>query len=206
MLALILASISAHTPPLVAGRQVERLDRGLIAIPAAGGGNHVSWRLLATDVRGARFTLYRDGKAIARIAGDQATSYLDPTGTATSRYALAAHNSGATAWTNGYLPIPLDKPADGRTPDGETYGYTANDASVGDLDGDGRYELIVKWYPTIAKDNAFPAIPAAPCSTPIRSMAGSCGGSISAPTSARGRTIPSSWSTISTATAGPRSR
>lgn len=154
--ALIIASaIPAQAAPIVAGRQVERLDRGLVAVPAAGGGNHVSWRLLATDKKGAGFTLYRDGKAIAKIAGNQATSYLDPSGTPASRYALAARDAGAAVWANGYLPIPLDKPADGRTPDGEVYSYTANDASVGDLDGDGRYELIVKWYPTIAKDNAF---------------------------------------------------
>lgn len=154
--ALIIASaIPAQAAPIVAGRQVERLDRGLVAVPAAGGGNHVSWRLLATDKKGAGFTLYRDGKAIAKIAGDQSTSYLDPSGTAASRYALAARDAGAAVWANGYLPIPLDKPADGHTPDGETYAYTANDASVGDLDGDGRYELVVKWYPSIAKDNAF---------------------------------------------------
>ncbi len=154
--ALIIASaIPAQAAPVVAGRQVERLDRGLVAVPATGGGNHVSWRLLATDAKGARFTLYRDGKQIAKIAGNAATSYLDKTGTATSHYALAARDTGATVWANGYLAIPLDKPADRRTADGETYAYTANDASVGDLDGDGRYELIVKWYPTIAKDNAF---------------------------------------------------
>ena len=152
---IIAAAIQAQAAPVVAGRQVERLDRGLVAVPAAGGGNHVSWRLLATDSKGARFTLYRDGKPIARIGGNQATSYLDKAGTATSHYALAARGAGATVWADGYLAIPLDKPADGRTFDGETYGYTANDASVGDLDGDGRYELIVKWYPTIAKDNAF---------------------------------------------------
>jgi rhamnogalacturonan endolyase len=63
--------------------------------------------------------------------------------------------AAVTAWTGGYLPIPLDKPADRTTPEGETYSYAANDASAGDLDGDGRYELIVKWYPSIAKDNAF---------------------------------------------------
>lgn len=152
---IIAAAIQAQAAPVVAGRQVERLDRGLVAVPAAGGGNHVAWRLLATDSKGARFTLYRDGKPIARIGGNQATSYLDKAGTATSHYALAARGAGATVWADGYLAIPLDKPADGRTFDGETYGYTANDASVGDLDGDGRYELIVKWYPTIAKDNAF---------------------------------------------------
>lgn len=154
--ALIIASaIPAQAAPVVAGRQVERLDRGLVAVPAAGGGNHVSWRLLATDGKRARFTLYRDGKAMAKIAGNGATSYLDKTGTATSHYALAARDTGTSAWANGYRSVPLDKPADGRTPDGETYSYTANDASVGDLDGDGRYELIVKWYPSIAKDNAF---------------------------------------------------
>ncbi|MDP5277329.1 rhamnogalacturonan lyase [Sphingomonas sp. DG1-23] len=154
--ALIIASaIPAPAAPAVAGRQIERLDRGLVAVPAAGGGNQVSWRLLATDARSARFTLYRDGKPIARVGGSQATSFLDRAGTVTSRYSLAAKGAGALAWANGYLAIPLDKPAEGRTGDGETYGYTANDASVGDLDGDGRYELIVKWYPTIAKDNAF---------------------------------------------------
>ncbi|MDV3459366.1 rhamnogalacturonan lyase [Sphingomonas sp. HF-S4] len=154
--ALIIASaIPAQAVPIVTGRQVERLDRALVAVPAVGGGNHVSWRLLGTDRKGARFTLYRDGKPIAKIAGNQATSFLDKSGTATSRYALSARGAGVAAWANGYLPIPLDKPAGGRTPDGEEYSYTANDASVGDLDGDGRYELIVKWYPTIAKDNAF---------------------------------------------------
>lgn len=156
LVALIIASaIPTQAAPIVAGRQVERLDRALVAVPAAGGGNHVSWRLLATDRKGASFTLYRDGKPIAKIAGKQATSFLDKSGTATSHYALAAGDTGTAVWTNGYLPIPLDKPADGRTADGETYSYSANDASVGDLDGDGRYELIVKWYPSIAKDNAF---------------------------------------------------
>nr|WP_294810475.1 rhamnogalacturonan lyase [uncultured Sphingomonas sp.] len=154
--ALIIASaVPGQAAPIVAGRQVERLDRALVAVPAGGGGNHVSWRLLATDAKGARFTLYRDGKVIAKIAGNQATSFLDRDGTPASHYALAARDAGATVWANGYLPIPLDKPADGRTPDGEAYSYSANDASVGDLDGDGRYELIVKWYPSIAKDNAF---------------------------------------------------
>lgn len=157
---LIAAAISAPAPaPAIAGRQVEKLDRGLVAVPAAGGGNHVSWRLLGTDAKDTGFTLYRDGKPIARIDGSGATSFLDTAGTATSRYALAVGKGrpgkAVTAWAGGYLPIPLDKPADREAPDGETYSYTANDASAGDLDGDGRYELIVKWYPTIAKDNAF---------------------------------------------------
>ena len=54
----------------------------------------------------------------------------------------------------GYLSIPLTPPPGGTEPDGETYTYTANDVSVGDLDGDGRYELILKWDPTNSHDNS----------------------------------------------------
>jgi rhamnogalacturonan endolyase len=151
----------AAAPPLVGGRQVERLDRALVALPANDRqGNHVSWRLLATDRPGTRFTLWRDGRAIARIGDKDATSVHDREGTATSRYALTEGSArpkgtGMTPWKNGYLAVPLDRPVDRTTPDGERYSYSANDVSVGDLDGDGRYELVVKWYPSIAKDNAF---------------------------------------------------
>ena len=52
-----------------------------------------------------------------------------------------------------YLSVPIDKPADGVLPDGTTYDYSANDCSVGDLNGDGQYEIIVKWMPSNAADN-----------------------------------------------------
>lgn len=155
----LLAALALTLPALPAAaqgaRQIERLDRGLIAIPAEGGGNHVSWRLLATDPKAVFFTLYRDGKVIARLNAKAATSVLDREGTPTSRYSLTLGGAAVTPWSRGYLPIHLDKPGDRKTPDGESYSYSANDASVGDLDGDGRYEVIVKWYPSIAKDNAF---------------------------------------------------
>src|SRR5690606_13149681 len=53
-----------------------------------------------------------------------------------------------------YLRIPLNVPAGGTTPDGVAYTYSPNDCSVGDLDGDGEYEIIVKWDPSNAKDNS----------------------------------------------------
>lgn len=157
--AALAAPLAAQTPERPGGRQVERLDRALVAVPAADSGVAVTWRLLGTDAKTIRFTLYRDGKAIARIGAGQPTSFHDKDGTPAARYALAVDGGAAGAavrvWTQGYLPIPLDPPADRTTPEGERYGYTANDVSVGDLDGDGRYELIVKWYPSVAKDNAF---------------------------------------------------
>nr|WP_280949465.1 family 16 glycoside hydrolase [Halalkalibacter urbisdiaboli] len=36
--------------------------------------------------------------------------------------------------------------------------YFANDASVGDLDGDGEYEIVLKWEPNNAKDNSQPGM------------------------------------------------
>ncbi len=56
--------------------------------------------------------------------------------------------------TQQYLSIPLQVPAGGTTPDGVSYTYSANDCSVGDLDGDGQYEIIVKWDPSNSKDNS----------------------------------------------------
>jgi rhamnogalacturonan endolyase len=81
----------------------------------------------------------------------------------------------------GYLPIPIQKPEGGKVPvmqrlqprgdqnrqrergrrggfggwrDDGSYTYSANDASVGDVDGDGQYEIFLKWEPSNAHDNA----------------------------------------------------
>ena len=50
----------------------------------------------------------------------------------------------AATWAQPYLRVPLKKPADGVTPDGQAYSYAVNDGSAADLDGDGQYELLVK--------------------------------------------------------------
>lgn len=141
----------------------ERLDRGVVAVPASGGtGILVSWRDLSTDPAGTTFILYREGVPVTP-APISATNFLDAAGTSRSRYTVAAVASGQASVQSpeglmaaaGYLNIPLDRPPPRTAPDGTAYGYEANDVSAGDLDGDGRYELIVKWYPSIAKDNAF---------------------------------------------------
>lgn len=53
-----------------------------------------------------------------------------------------------------FLNIPLQVPPGGTTPDGTNYTYSPNDCSIGDLDGDGEYEIIVKWDPSNSKDNS----------------------------------------------------
>ncbi|MDV6332980.1 rhamnogalacturonan lyase [Asticcacaulis sp. 201] len=147
----------AETP----ARHLEKLDRGTVAVKGADG-VLVSWRILADDADGTAFNLYRDGKKVngKPIAG--VSNYLDRTGTPASTYTVRTIVKGkestpspvAKVWADGYLSIPLDIPTGGVTPDGAPYTYTANDATVGDLDGDGRYEIILKWEPTNAHDNS----------------------------------------------------
>src|SRR5690606_7911871 len=60
----------------------------------------------------------------------------------------------ANAPVRQYLNVPLQIPTGGVTPNGEPYSYSAGDASVGDLDGDGQYEIVLKWDPSNQKDNS----------------------------------------------------
>jgi len=151
----------AATPASITAERIaaETLDRGAVAVPAKDGGILISWRLLASDPKNARFRVLRDGKPLRVTKPGEATTFVDTSGTATSRYAVERIGDrtgpkNAMVWDKGYLSIPLEPPADGVTPAGEAYSYTANDASVGDLDGDGQYEILLKWDPTNSHDNA----------------------------------------------------
>lgn len=146
---------------VTAPKQMERLDRGLVAVRTSADQVFLSWRLLGTDPAGTAFNLYRDGVKINATPITGATNYIDSTATGTN-YAVKVVLNGveqhagrtASVWAQQYLDIPLQKPADGITPAGNAYSYEANDCSVGDLDGDGEYEIILKWDPTNAQDNS----------------------------------------------------
>ncbi|WP_165763752.1 rhamnogalacturonan lyase [Halalkalibacter urbisdiaboli] len=145
--------------------QLEYLDRGLIAIGTSEG-VFLSWRLLANEVTGhsekglvgRHFHVYRNDTLIATV--NDSTNYQDREGSAVSEYYVCAVLNGhevdkssiVKPWENAYYDLPLQKPADGVTPTGETYTYSANDMSVGDIDGDGQYEFFVKWDPSNSKD------------------------------------------------------
>nr|WP_307416998.1 rhamnogalacturonan lyase [Paenibacillus sp. W2I17] len=140
---------------------MEYLDRGVVAVKT-GTGVFVSWRLLGTEGSNVSFNVYRDGTKVNATPITNSTNLQDASGTSSSKYTVRAVVSGteqaasaaASVWGNNYLSVPLSVPASGTTPDGVAYTYSANDASAGDLDGDGEYELIVKWDPSNSKDNS----------------------------------------------------
>lgn len=135
---------------------VEYLDRGIIAINT-GSGMLVSWRFNADDPDDAVFRLYRDNTVIYTSESGMATSFLDKGGSSTSKYKVETLSGGSVISSEAcsmisdrsYFNIPLDIPKGG-----SDYSYTAGDCSCGDVDGDGQYELFVKWDPTNAKDNS----------------------------------------------------
>ncbi len=146
--------------------QLEHLNRGLIAIKTEQG-IFLGWRLLREEatgyskngLTGSDFAVYRDGVRIAEVM--DSTNYLDPDGMEQSSYQVAVIGKEAQtmcapvkAFASGknYIDIPIQQPEDGVTPAGEHFAYHANDMSVGDVDGDGEYEYIVKWDPENARD------------------------------------------------------
>lgn len=142
-------------------RQMERIGRGLVAMKADAG-VYVGWRLLGTEPEDIGFHLYRDGVRVNSEPITTSTNYMDTEGQPDSKYTVRAVVGGVEqppsetvgVWDTNYTTIPLQKPEGGISPDGVAYTYSANDASVGDVDGDGEYEIILKWDPSNSHDNA----------------------------------------------------
>ncbi|MFE3600201.1 rhamnogalacturonan lyase [Streptomyces sp. NPDC059142] len=139
----------------LAAARMERLDRGLVSVHT-GNDNLVSWRWLATDADNVTFNLYR-GTLKVNTEPITTTNYLHKDAPNSADYTVRAVVNGteqaaspsATQFRPGYLDVPISVP-----PGGSDYTYEANDASVGDLDGDGDLDIVLKWQPTNAKDNS----------------------------------------------------
>ncbi len=143
-----------------AQRNMEKLNRGIVAVRGSSSEVLVSWRILGDEyAEGATYNLYRNSTLIA--SGLETSNYQDETSTDYS-YQVAAVINGTeqslsdavTPWSSFYKTISLTKPDGGTTPDGDSFEYEPNDASVGDLDGDGDYEIVLKWQPDNAADNS----------------------------------------------------
>ena len=151
---LILAGfLQARTSTSPIGpRQMENLGRGVVAVNKGSGEVYVGWRLLGTDPNDIAFNVYRiTGEGEALKLNDepltQSTNYIDHSvdPSQSNAYFITATWDDAEqqasvpfvlpagAPVQPYISIPLATPE----------GYTSNDASVGDLDGDGEYEIVL---------------------------------------------------------------
>ena len=141
-----------------ASNVVEYLDRGICAVKTDGG-MLVSWRFLASDPDDAEFRLFRGSEQIYTSTSKDnsyskgATCFLDKSGSASDTYRVEcwsgtkriSNDTCKIASSAPYFDIKLSQPGSG---------YTPNDMSVGDVDGDGQYELFLKWDPDNSKDNS----------------------------------------------------
>ena len=146
---LCLGVALAAPTQVLAQRQMERLGRGVVAVPRAEGGVFVSWRLLGTEPQNTAFNVYRTtgDAAPVKLNGrplTRGTSFVDvnPPAGRVIQYSVRPVAEGREGESSApfrldpskpYLTVPLQTPE----------GYTPNDASVGDFDSDGEYELVI---------------------------------------------------------------
>lgn len=147
-------------------RWVEDLDRGLVAIRQESDSVFLSWRHLGNEPQNVQFHVDRfarggEWERLTRFPIER-TCFIDESFNPSLDQAWAitpvvngAEQARSTPFilsqdapVRPYLEIPLERPEDDRTPDRREFSYRANDASVGDLDGDGDYEFILRWEPS----------------------------------------------------------
>lgn len=139
---LLLIMFSSTT---LAQRQMEKINHGLVAVKTSSG-VFVSWRVLGSEEHDVAYNIYRDNVKVNTSPIESTSNLLDAAGTTSSTYKIKTVikgvekelNETATVWAKNYLDVPVRKINGGYTT------YEINDASVGDLDGDGEYEIIVK--------------------------------------------------------------
>ncbi len=180
-IALLSVGLQAQTRYDYSRLATERLNRGVVAVRTNDGKVAVSWRTLTSDPKGQPYDVYRNGvKLNMEPLTTGGTFFIDEqplTEDATYEVRGGKKNGSFTLKAKapiGYLPIAIQKPEGGKVPimqqpqrsgnnarrsfrnwrDEGFYDYTANDASVGDVDGDGQYEIFLKWEPTNARDNS----------------------------------------------------
>ncbi|MEO7580215.1 MAG: hypothetical protein ABIT83_21620 [Massilia sp.] len=151
LLAVVLAYAGSAGAVITSpGKQIEKLNRGTVSIMTSTG-PFISWRLLATDAAGTTFNVYKAGVKL-NATPLTTLNYRDTGGSAADQYAIRPVVNGVEAngfgsgptWTTPYRTVPVQKPADGVTPDGVAYSYELNDGAPADLDGDGTYEMVIK--------------------------------------------------------------
>ncbi|MBN1361696.1 MAG: rhamnogalacturonan lyase [Sedimentisphaerales bacterium] len=142
-----------------AQRQMENLGRGVVAVNLDEGKVYVGWRMLGTDPESIAFNVYRGTTKINDAPVTGSTNLVDKQGDPNAVYTVRPVIDGAEdtpsaparVWSQCYLSILLQTPE----------GCTPNDASVGDLDGDGEYEIVLHQSPR-GRDNSQRGMTGAP--------------------------------------------
>lgn len=143
--------------------KMEPLGRGVIAVRKSPSEVFVSWRYLSSDPAGAAFDIYRDGVKVNDKAVKDVCWFVDGNSSSSAAtYEVRPRKGGLKSGSfilpanapEGYIPIALDIPAPQTMPNGEVATYSPNDCSIGDVDGDGEYEIFLKWDPSNSHDNA----------------------------------------------------
>lgn len=153
-----------------AQRKTDPLDRGLVAVKV-NSGVYVSWRVQADEYYGVTYNLYRNGSLIAQNLN--ASNYSDAGGSTSSTYTVApvrygvvgAQCAAVSTWEKQYLEIPMAnvQASNGVTVWSQSQGaimdqgdYQINDVSLGDVDGDGKIDFIVKRKNQWDQNQLFP--------------------------------------------------
>ena len=163
LLVLAILSTASASP---AQRQMEALNRGLVAVKTPSDGVFVSWRLLGGDPENVAFNLYRatadtPPAKVNREPLGGPTNFQDREADSTQplRYFVRpvldgrelAASPPVAAWDRDYLEIPI-QPIDN---------YRPGDASIADLDGDGDYEIVLH-QTSRGRDNSFTGLTGTP--------------------------------------------
>jgi len=141
---LLLLAMAGSMFVAMAQRVTDKLDRGLIALPASGGGNLVSWRLLGEEYYDVTYNVYRDNEKIAESLS--VSNFRDVEGKSTNSYTVSAVVRGieqpqckpVQAWSQSYKQIELKH-------EGILSTLIPNDACCADVDGDGELEILMKF-------------------------------------------------------------
>lgn len=159
-LLLLIFCIVANLTVCLAGLVSPKSGRAVVALPAQSNGIFISWRMMPDDDLSTTFDVVRDGEVIAENIS-RTTSYTDLAGTTDNKYSIIVKKDGlevettpsVTPWCQIYTTLKTDRPAQGFTPSGQPYTYEPSDCAIGDVDGDGEFELLLKWRPSNHKDN-----------------------------------------------------
>ena len=153
---LAVSLVYAQKPTDTPISQMEKLDRGLVVVPYQSGKYFVSWRMFGTDDEYTTFELLKNGNSLQKDIY-KTTSLNNISATINDKFQIVTYQNGQKVETSAevsplskaFLELPLDRPEAG-----SDYTYSPNDCSVGDVDGDGQYEIFVKWDPSNSKDNS----------------------------------------------------